>query len=238
MRIRYTHQEWQALADAWPTTGPKALWVRWEKASLALPPERRRQFHPSAGTVIKRLLAEAPAPTPAPAEPPTEAELYSAPESPPLSASDLFIDQLIARLVPVLVEALRPLLPAPVTMYEKVLKDRSQALPGVMPMPRPRILVAGVRGGQKYELKQVLKDRLPDAELVFWGVEEAASLLKARARGASHTIVWTKFISHAHEQVVREATNHWSRWPGGMDGLKEEVERAANLYCADGPNGG
>ena len=257
MRIRYTHQEWAILRDAWPTEGHKALWTRWEEASLTLPPERRRQFHPSAGTVIKRLLGEAAAvkealkketaakiaaggvwtlieACPERTEPPAEA-LVATPPPAPTSASDLFLDQLITRLVPALMEAIRPLFPAPVTMYERVLRDG----PGAAAPKRQtsRILVAGVRGSQKYELKQALKERLPDTELVFWGVEEADSIIKARARGASHTIVWTKFISHAHEKVVREATDHWSRWPGGMDGLKEEVERAANLACADTTNG-
>lgn len=82
------------------------------------------------------------------------------------------------------------------------------------PLVKPRVVVAGLKGGQKTEIENALKNH---AELRFWGVDESPHQLKHLCREADKVFLMTKFVSHSHEDIIRSiAPERLVRINGGV----------------------
>lgn len=89
------------------------------------------------------------------------------------------------------------------------------------PLVKPRIVVAGLKGGQKTEIEDALKSH---ADLRFWGVDESPHQLKSLCREADKVFLMTKFVSHSHEDIIRSiAPERLIRVHGGVTTLRDTM---------------
>lgn len=86
-----------------------------------------------------------------------------------------------------------------------------------------RILIVGPRNGQQIELRQSVSD----CHLVFVASEEKPDLVAYRGFTADHVILWTNFISHAHQEQAKKLNAKLHYVTGGMTALHEKLKEIA-----------
>lgn len=85
------------------------------------------------------------------------------------------------------------------------------------------ILVVGPIAAQQNTLREVL----PDVDLRFISSDERPSLITSKMLGVSATVLWTNFISHAHQDVARQSTGVVYLASGGVNNLADTIRRVA-----------
>lgn len=85
------------------------------------------------------------------------------------------------------------------------------------------ILVVGPISSQQNALKAML----PDVDLRFVGSNDRPNLIIDKMKGASATVLWTNFISHAHQDVAKNSTGVVYMASGGIGNLADTILRIA-----------
>lgn len=89
---------------------------------------------------------------------------------------------------------------------------------------RPVVLVVGPKNGQQRELENNFVDFL---ELHFVASHENPALIAGRGTYANHIVLWTDFISHAHQAQAKQLHGRLHYVTGGMSALLIELRKIA-----------
>jgi hypothetical protein len=216
--IRWTTREWELIARHLKEHHIEPQHHGWRSAVLAamrfcLPESRWRAPHSLneskkiLGPLLKQLdIADASA-----------ASSKSAINS---YGTDELLVELVHRLAHAILDELRPLL-KPAYVIEPRL--RHDPCPPAAPRPRkPVVLVVGPRSAQQNELKERHSDFL---NLRFVASDENFTLIKQRGADADKIILWTNFISHAHQSQAVAMNKDTVYASGGMDTISKVLNR-------------
>ena len=95
---------------------------------------------------------------------------------------------------------------------------------GPTPVPRPVkkkiVLVIGLLDEQA---KKIAAEFGEQVNLRFWKNHNVAKL-KSLAAQSDITLMLSSFLSHSHEEAVRDSTSSWKRVFGGMSSVRRELD--------------
>lgn len=97
--------------------------------------------------------------------------------------------------------------------------------------PSQSVLVVGLKGDQPEHIRAAFADKL---DLRFCSVDQSKDTLRTMASVADVVVGVTDFISHSHEDIIRNRSRHYIRSSGGITRLKQELSRLTGAPYMNG----
>ena len=88
------------------------------------------------------------------------------------------------------------------------------------PAKKPTVLIVGLLDEQARKISDEYEKRL---NLRFWKNHNVTKL-KSLASQSDITLMLSSFLSHSHEEAVRDSTSSWKRVFGGMSSVRRELD--------------
>ena len=97
--------------------------------------------------------------------------------------------------------------------------------------PSQSVLVVGLKGDQPDHIRAAFADKL---DLRFCSTDQSKDTLRTMASVADVVVGVTDFMSHSHEDIIRNRSRHYIRSSGGITRLKQELGRLTGAPYVNG----
>lgn len=230
-QIRWTTREWQLIADRLAVNGVVPSEHGWrgrllEAMRAALPKERwrdaanlseaKKKLAPLVAVVAKKCILPMPCKEPV------------APPLPTITIADFSTEDMVAEIVRRAISTVTEQIKAQVALQmtpQIVATGRPPRAhnPFGVTEPRtekPRVLIVGPLVGQQRELRGAHEGWL---DLAFIESSENPARVAEVGFAADHIILWTNFISHAHQDQAKKLNAKLHYVTGGMSALHNKL---------------
>ena len=110
-------------------------------------------------------------------------------------------------------------------VYPFIERRHNPSMPTTHKDIKKRVLIVGLLNGQVQEIQKEFSGKL---DVRYWTKDEKINTLRSKAGQADYTILVTDFISHSHQDAVKNLGIKFRFHSGGMTRLREMLFKLCN----------